>query len=257
MYSLFTESNPNMSVSYESYRTIFNGCFNISFGYPRADTCSKCDELIANISHCDSKLEITPSDAETLKEKTTLQTEKELHQRKAEMFYVRKRAARERAKVDKSTLAVAFDFQQELHVPNLTTNDVFYRRHFSVHSFNVHELGGDNVYIYAYDETTRKRGFDDVAPMLHHFIQTYCPGEVKHLELFCNSCRGQNKNFTFFRFLYGQVYLWNRFDSVRVSFPVRGHSYMECDRDFAFINKKVPAELPSEWYAEFRSARRS
>ena len=182
MFSLFTESNPNMGVSYDSFRTIFNGCFNISFGYPRADTCSRCDELISKISHCDSKLEITPSDAETFKEKTTLQTEKELHQRKAEMFYVRKMAARERAKVDKSTLAVAFDFQQELHVPNLTTNDVFYCRQLSVHSFNIHEFGGDNVYIYTYDETTGKRGFDDVASMLHHFIQTYYPDDVKHLE---------------------------------------------------------------------------
>ena len=184
-----------MSVSYESYRTIFNGCFNISFGYPRVDTCSKCDELIAKISHCDIKLEITPSDAETLKKKTTLHYKNQLQ------FF-----PYARAKAAKSILAVAFDFQQEVHVPNLTTNDVFYRRQLSVHSFNIHELGGDNVYIYTYDETTGKRGFDNVAFMLHHVIQTYCPDEVKHLELFCDSCGGQNKNFTFFRFLYGQVY---------------------------------------------------
>ena len=57
MFSLFIETNPDVSVSYESYRTIINGSFNISFGYPRADTCSKCDELIAKLSHCDSKLD--------------------------------------------------------------------------------------------------------------------------------------------------------------------------------------------------------
>ena len=31
-------------VSYEYYRTIFINNFNIGFGYPRSDTCSKCDE---------------------------------------------------------------------------------------------------------------------------------------------------------------------------------------------------------------------
>ena len=202
MFSLII--NPDVSVSYESYRTIFNGSFNISFGYPRVDTCSKCVELIAKLSHCDSKLEVTPNDADTLKEKTGLQTEKELHQRKEEIVFARKRAAREKSKADKSILAVALDFQQELHVPNLTTNDVFfYRRQLSVHPFNIHELGGDDVFLYAYDETTGKRGSDDVAYMLHHFIQTYCPDEAKHLELFCDSCGGKNKHFTVFRFLYG------------------------------------------------------
>ena len=87
---------------------------------------SKCEELIAKLSLCDSKLEVTPNDADTLKEKTTLQTEKELHQRKANIFYARKRTAREKLKADKSTVAVAFDFQQELHVPNITTNDVVF-----------------------------------------------------------------------------------------------------------------------------------
>ena len=165
-----------------------------------------------------------------------MQTEKELHQRKAKIFYARKRAAREKSKADKRTVAVAFDFQRELHVPNLTTinGGFFYRRQLSVNPFNIHELGGDNVFIYAYDETTGKRGSDDVAYMLHHFIRTYCPDEVKHLELFCDSCGGgggggktKSLDLTVFRFLYAQVHLWNRSETVRLSFPVRGHSYME------------------------------
>ena len=102
MFTLFIETNPDVSVSYESYRTIFNGSFNISFGYPRADTCSKCDELIAKLSHCNSKLEVTPNDADTLNEKTTLRTENELHQRKAKIFYARKRTAREKSNLTKA-----------------------------------------------------------------------------------------------------------------------------------------------------------
>ncbi|KAK3751490.1 hypothetical protein RRG08_062100, partial [Elysia crispata] len=41
---------------------------------------------------------------------------------------------------------------------------------------------------------------------------------------------------------------------VKLTFPVHGHSYMGCDRDFSLIHKKAPAELPSDWFACFRSA---
>lgn len=40
MHKLFKEKYPDVKVSYESYRTVFNNHFNISFGYPRTDTCS-------------------------------------------------------------------------------------------------------------------------------------------------------------------------------------------------------------------------
>lgn len=36
----------NNQPSYESYRHIFNTQFNISFGYPRMDTCSTCDTYL-------------------------------------------------------------------------------------------------------------------------------------------------------------------------------------------------------------------
>ncbi|KAK3755064.1 hypothetical protein RRG08_039343 [Elysia crispata] len=44
-------------------------------------------------------------------------------------------------------------------------------------------------------------------------------------------------------------------ESVKLTFPVRGHLYMWCDRDFTLIHKKAPVELPSDWFACFRSAR--
>lgn len=44
MHTLFQEKYPEVEVSYESYRSVFNNHFNISFGFPRTDTCSFCDE---------------------------------------------------------------------------------------------------------------------------------------------------------------------------------------------------------------------
>lgn len=46
MYKLYLDANESQNhVSYETYRTIFNTEFNISFGYPRTDTSSACDEF--------------------------------------------------------------------------------------------------------------------------------------------------------------------------------------------------------------------
>ncbi|GFO44538.1 protein dennd6a-like isoform x1 [Plakobranchus ocellatus] len=55
--------------------------------------------------------------------------------------------------------------------------------------------------------------------------------------------------------LYYLVHLNKRFDTLKITFPERGHSYMECDRDLALFNKKVDAEVPSDWMEEFGKAR--
>ena len=257
MFEQFREQSPASTTSYESYRKIFNNKFNISFGYPRSDTCSTCERLAAKPACLDSEIQAGAGDAPAhQEERHQANVEKELHQRKAQVFYDRKKAAKRMAQQDPTTLAVAFDFQKELPLPNKTTSDVFYRRQLSVHSFNIHELAGDNAYIYVYNETVARRGSDDVASLLLHFFNNFVPDTVKHLHLFCDGCPGQNKNWTLIRFLFGQVHFTKRFDSIKLFFPIRGHSYMECDRDLSMVNKRRGAELQEHWVEEFRSARK-
>lgn len=62
-----------------------------------------------------------------------------------------------------------------------------------------------------------------------HFIYNFMTKTTKHLRIFCDSCSGQNKNFTMFRFLYLLVHVEKKLDSVTMTFPVRGHSYLEND----------------------------
>ncbi|CAH1105677.1 unnamed protein product [Psylliodes chrysocephalus] len=87
MFNMFWQQNPEKKVSYETYRTIFVTKFNISFGYPRTDTCSSCDEHKAK----KMSIENDPSQKAFL---SRLETEYKRHLRKAETFYKRKRAAR-------------------------------------------------------------------------------------------------------------------------------------------------------------------
>ena len=47
-----------------------------------------------------------------------------------------------------------------------------------------------------------------------------------------------------------------RFDSIKISFPERGHSYLKCDKDMGLINCKENASTPSDWHEIFHSARK-
>ena len=256
MHQLFREKHPNETISYETYRKVFNNEYNISFGYPRSDTCSKCDTLRSQILQVSVQIDNSPDDRSLHQRRLRLETEKEVHQRKAETFYTRKRYAKTKAKTTDEVMAIAFDFQREMPCPNKATNDVYYRRQLSLHSFNIHALATDSVHIYAYDETVAKKGADEVTSMLLHYFQHYVPREVRTLLLFCDSCCGQNKNYTMIRFLYYVVHSKGLFDCIKLTFPERGHSYMECDRDMGLINRKSDVELPGDWMNVFKSARK-
>ena len=159
----------------------------------------------------------------------------------ADVFYKKKRSAKLKAKHCTNFMAVAFDFSKNLPLPNITTNDAYYKRQLSVYLFNVHALADSKSYFYLYDETCAKKGSNDVCSMLQHFIATYIPEGIEGLQFFCDSCGGQNKNYTVFRYLHYLVHIAKRFKTTQVCYPIRGHSYMECDKNFAFINQKSPA----------------
>ncbi|XP_065671577.1 uncharacterized protein LOC136089483 [Hydra vulgaris] len=254
---MFNDIYPDLQVSYKTYRKIFNSDFNISFGYPRTDTCLKCDEIKISIEKASKDLSNNP-DSEQLKQALQkLQLERDVHQRKADTFYRRKREARLKASKDPNFEVITIDFNKNLSLPNITTNDFYYRRKLTFLSFNIHLLSSNEVFIYSYDETIAKKGADEVTSILFHFFMNHLSGEIKHLELFCDSCAGQNKNYTMIRFLDFLVNQRERFDSIKISFPERGHSYLECDKDMGLINCKAHASTPSDWHEIFRAARKN
>lgn len=257
LYELFQAQHPDIKASAESYRKILVNEFNIAFGYPRSDTCSSCDEYQANIKLIDAQLKDKPLDNELLRKRADAETENNVHLARADTFYKRKRASRSKAQTDESHLSICMDYQKNLPAPNISTNDVYYRRQLTCISFNIHELGSGKSHFYVYDETLAKKGSDDVCSLLNQFINNEVTEQIKSLDIFCDSCAGQNKNFTVFRFLHHLVHVKKRFESVLVTFPIRGHSYMECDKAFSLVNQKVPAETPSDWWQEFRTCRKN
>lgn len=256
MHHLYKEAYPQYPISYEKYRIIFNTKFNISFGYPRSDTCSICDEYLAKIKVLEKRVQSNETNTRKVEdEKKWLQIENDVHKKKAETFYTRKREAREKSQTSNLYEAICVDFQKNLPLPNISTNDVYYKRQLSMYTFNIHILSTGRSIFFMYPQTVAKKGADEVVSMLHSFITTVLDPRVRHLDIFCDSCPGQNKNYTVFRYVHYAVHQLGRLDSIKITFPIRGHSYLECDRNMGLINQKIRAEVPSHWYDVFRGAR--
>lgn len=91
--------------------------------------------------------------------------------------------------------------------------------------------------------------------MMNLFIFTILDPKVKNLDIFCDSCSGQNKNYLVIKFCHYVVYIAKRLDSIKITFPVRGHSYMDCDRNMALINQTYTSEIPEDWIIIVQNAR--
>lgn len=258
MFSLFKEAYPTIKASYESYRDIFNTKFNISFGYPRTDTCSECDEYTVKVKCLEMEKQRCTEISEIRRIESQLKNLKTLndyHKFQASTFYDRKRKAKRESRKSMEKEAICIDFGRNLPLPNITTNTVYYKRQLSLYAFNIHRLSNADSTFFLYPECVAKKGSDDVCSMIHTYCYNYLDIGVKYLDIFCDSCSGQNKNYTLIRFLHNLVTVERRFHTVKVTFPIRGHSYLECDKNMGLINKKAHAEVPKDWTEVFISAR--
>lgn len=224
-------------------RKLPNGNFNISFGYPRTDTCSTCDQYLSKIKCLENELSsktVADEQKHLNTEIRNLTTENRVHKARAQEFYNRKKKSKFASRKDKSQESICMDFGKNFPLPNISTNDVYYKRQLSVYLFNIHTLSTSESVFYVYPETIGKKGRDDVCSLLFHFLHNQLDSQVRKLEIFCDSCGGQNKNYSVFRFLH------QRQDYVKVTFPIRGHSYMENDKNMGIINTKAKVEILEE-----------
>ena len=134
--------------------------------------------------------------AKQLKDLTLLN---DVHKRKATIFYERKCLAKKNARQRSDLACICMDYTQNLPCLNIATNDSNYRRILRVLCTI---LSNNEVAFYTYNETRGKKGADDVISMLYHFSSVTLLPEVRHLEIFCDSCAGQNENYTVVRFLH-------------------------------------------------------
>lgn len=112
MWRMFNQSNEIQVRECYYFRSVFNTCYNLGFGSPRTDTCSKCNELIERI-----KKSTDPT------EKVNLMTEKRVqHILKARAFYHLLKEKRD------DLVVFSFDCQKNQVLPKISDQAAYYSR---------------------------------------------------------------------------------------------------------------------------------
>ena len=70
------------------------------------------------------------------------------------------------------------------------------------------------------------------------YIESELSDNIMDLHLYCDNCAAQNKNHILAKLLLALVEL-GRFKNFEQFFPIRGHSYLPCDRDFSLVKRKL------------------
>lgn len=225
MFGMFKEKYPNSKLSYCYYRKIFREHFDLSFGRPQVDTCCTCEELSVQIKN--SSLNETA--------KRVAVNEKAVHLRRAKVFSSLMTEISQQS--DDSVAVIAMDYMQNLHIPNIPVQEAFYLRQLTVNVFGIHNLKNNSAKFFVYHEGNGTKGPNEVCS----FVMQYITDKLKsarRLHIFSDGCAAQNKNNTMVRMCSALVSL-GKFDSVDQYFPIRGHSFLPCDRDFAVLKKKI------------------
>lgn len=230
-------------VSSDKFRRIFCEDFNIGFKLPKSDTCATCDSLnmqINSMAPDDEGLEI-------------LQNERKIHVENAEMAQdTIKQLASLASKDPAKYHVIALDLQQVLPTPKLTVSHAFYKRKLSTYNLGIHDLGTNRGYMFVWNESIAERGSDEIASCLLKYLQ--CQNiSSEELHIISDNCKGQNKNWTFIG-VYNALSRSGIVKKIYHHFPVVGHTYLPCDRDFGrielYVRKHMPLIYTTEEWAE-------
>ena len=143
------------------------------------------------------------------------------------------------AKSNQYTYYFTFDLDKTLPLPKLSTSVCFYMRQLWLYNLGIHLIAGNRkeVHFQHWTEGESGRGVTEIGSGILLFLKNAQITEGT-VYAWSDSCSGQNKNF-FIVCLW--QYLIKSMDFVEINhkFPVPGHSFMDSDRDFAQVEKKV------------------
>lgn len=227
MFELFTVKHPDVNVGYTFYYNFFVENFKLSFGRPQIDCCCVCEQL---------KLKIKSPHLNNAA-KRCAEAELAVHKRKSKKFYNKLKEEVDNKSSDPHVKAICFDFMQNVHIPNVPVQDTFYLRQLTTNIFCIHDIKKNTGNIYLYHEGVAKKGPNEVCSFIQDFLDSV-PLQYTELHVYSDNCGGQNKNHALVRFL---MFLTEskRFQKVEQFFPIRGHSFLPCDRDFSIIKREI------------------
>lgn len=240
-----SEVYPNEAIAtIRQYRDVFNFEYNISFFLPKKDLCDVC-----------CTWENTPENEKTISEKTYLD-----HIKNKNTVVAMKDSDTKEARLKTSTTLVVahFDYEKALICPKGNVSVFYYKRKLSVNNFTIVDVGRFEDCCYVYDETIAKKGSNEVASFLFHFIIRKVEAGMTEFRFYSDNCVGQNKNRNLTTlFLYAS----SKFNIKIVhTFLEKGHTYNAADTVHSLIERKtrpLQIHIPSMWYDSIAAAKRS
>jgi len=143
-----------------------------------------------------------------------------------------------------------------LSCPKGENAEFYYRRKLNCYNFTIFDGGKRRGYCYFLDETTPRRGSNEVASFLNDFIRNRHAEGAQEFRFYSDNCYGQNKNGT----LYAMYYFLCQELEIKIThtYLEKGHTQMECDSMHAAIerkSKRMSIFTPSQWCAVIRMAK--
>lgn len=251
MFELFIKKYPELDkiIKYEFYLKYFNENYSLRFGRPQVDVCSECERLGTRLR--DGSLNNNA--------KRVCSAELLVHKRRAKKFYSKLEEIRKLSQENPEVLGITLDYMQNLPLPVIPVQEIFYFRQLWLYAFEIHSLKTEAGHFYMYHEGQGNKGPNEVCTFLNDYIVNHIPQEVQELHIFSDACPGQNKNNTMVRFLI-TIQNRNRFKKIYHHFPIRGHSFLPCDRDFGsakrIIRRSDRIYLPEEYEVMIKDSRK-
>ncbi|XP_043464094.1 uncharacterized protein LOC122507356 [Leptopilina heterotoma] len=244
----FNQKKSTLEMSYNTYHRYFRENSIYSFRQPRTDVCDFCTE-------CKIKLKVNAEDP--------CKHQYLIHQEKTRVYNFEKKKYLDDLKNDlaKDVLIIEFDYAQNLPLPKLNVTSQFYKRLLWLYNFNVHCHNDGSSSFYCFLETEAKKDSNTVCSFLYHFIKKKLEDfpTIKKIVFYSDSCGGQNKNINVVMFCTWLASSLNII--IEHIFPVRGHSYNQCDRNFGKYSKILKnhetVENVDEYFHVMSSARKN
>lgn len=228
MYDLYKVKYPSTNTKYEFYNKYFNENFDLKFGKPQIDTCCFCEEKKVRIR--------SPHLNDTAKKVAS--AELMVHMRRAKKFTSALNESAKKSKENENILGLVFDYMQNVSLPKIPVQEIFYLRQLTVNVFCIFNTKTDLAHYYIYHEGQAHKGPDEVASFIVDYIENHVPSTVEELHLFSDNCPGQNKNHTLSKVCLSLTDTC-KFKTIKQFFPLRGHSYNPCDRKFSTIKRPI------------------
>ena len=116
-------------------------------------------------------------------------TDLAVHNRRAKKFYqaIKQDVQDAREEKNVNVLSLAVDYMQNISLPKIPVQELFYLRQLTVSVFSIHDVKRNVATLYLYHEGQARKSPNKTCSFLLHYLST-CPQEYDKLNFYADNC---------------------------------------------------------------------